>query len=268
MKIFLDTANLDEIQQASDFGLLDGITTNPTLAAKEGRPFRELILKASEIVKDGVVNAEVVSTDTEGMLREGRELASWHSNIVVKVPMTPDGVRALHLLHGEGIRINVTLIRIPSPCSRWSARTPSGVIGTFTTMFECQLASSRPSRSIPSVSVDTTSAFTTPSFTISEALRISSRNGRPSLAARVGFVVMPSSRPKSDACWISSKLAVSRNIFMVISCKTDYSVVMLNGVVKTIGGRRKVTARLTANRNTAVSSRNAEIGKPLQAQTA
>src|SRR5438132_6292666 len=75
MKIFLDTANLDEIQQASDFGLLDGITTNPTLAAREGRPFRELILKACEIVKDGVVNAEVVSTDTDGMLREGRELA-------------------------------------------------------------------------------------------------------------------------------------------------------------------------------------------------
>ena len=107
MKIFLDTANLDEIQQASDFGLLDGITTNPTLAAREGRPFRELILKACEIVKDGVVNAEVVSTDTDGMLREGRELASWHSNIVVKVPMTPAGVRALHVLHGEGIRINV-----------------------------------------------------------------------------------------------------------------------------------------------------------------
>ena len=93
MKIFLDTANLDEIQQASDFGLLDGITTNPTLAAREGRPFRELILKACEIVKDGIVNAEVVSTDTDGMLREGRELASWHSNIVVKVPMTPAGVR-------------------------------------------------------------------------------------------------------------------------------------------------------------------------------
>lgn len=98
MKIFLDTANLDEIQRASDFGLLDSITTNPTLAAREGRPFRELILKACEIVKNGVVNAEVVSTDTEGMLREGRELASWHSSIVVKVPMTPAGVRAVHLL--------------------------------------------------------------------------------------------------------------------------------------------------------------------------
>src|SRR2546429_9215646 len=109
MKQFLATAILDEIQEASDIGLLDGITTNPTLAARECRPFHELVLKACEIVKDGVVNAEVVSTDTDGMLREGRELASWHSNIVVKVPMTPAGGRALHVLHGEGIRINVTL---------------------------------------------------------------------------------------------------------------------------------------------------------------
>jgi hypothetical protein len=73
MKIFLDTANLEEIQRAADFGLLDGITTNPTLAAKEGRPFRELILKATVIVKHGTVNAEVVSTDTDGMLHEGRD---------------------------------------------------------------------------------------------------------------------------------------------------------------------------------------------------
>src|SRR5260370_6229590 len=100
MKMFLETANLEEIQRAADFGLLDGITTNPTLAAKEGRPFRELILKAAEIVKHGTVNAEVVATDTDGMLREGRELASWHSSIVVKVPMTPAGARALQVLHG------------------------------------------------------------------------------------------------------------------------------------------------------------------------
>ena len=114
MKFFLDTANLDEIRQAASFGLLDGITTNPTLAAKEGRPFRELILEICKIVKDGVVNAEVVSTDTEGMLREGRELASWHPNIAVKLPMTRDGMRALHVLRGEGIRINVTLVFSPA----------------------------------------------------------------------------------------------------------------------------------------------------------
>lgn len=110
MKIFLDTGNLDEIRQASDLGVVDGVTTNPTLAAKEGRPFRELILEMCGLLRDGVVNAEVVSPDTERMLREARELASWHPNIVVKVPMTREGVRALHVLHGEGIRVNVTLV--------------------------------------------------------------------------------------------------------------------------------------------------------------
>ena len=114
MKFFLDTASLEEIRQAASFGLLDGITTNPTLAAKEGRPFRELILEICKTVKDGVVNAEVVSTETEGMLREARELASWHPNIAVKVPMTRDGIRALHVLRGEGIRINVTLVFSPA----------------------------------------------------------------------------------------------------------------------------------------------------------
>lgn len=114
MKIFLDTGNLDEIRQAAAFGVLDGVTTNPTLAAKEGRPFRELILEMCAIVKDGVVNAEVVSTGVEGMLFEARELASWHPNIVVKVPMTPAGVRALNVLRGEGIRVNVTLVFSPT----------------------------------------------------------------------------------------------------------------------------------------------------------
>jgi len=110
MKFFLDTANLDEIRQAMSLGVLDGITTNPTLAAKEKKPFRDLVLEICEIVKPGVVNAEVVSTDTEGIIREGREVASWHPNIVVKVPMIPDGVRAMKTLTREGIRINVTLV--------------------------------------------------------------------------------------------------------------------------------------------------------------
>ena len=114
MKFFLDTANLDEIRQAASLGVLDGITTNPTLAAKEKKPFRELILEICEVVKNGVVNTEVVSTDTAGMIREARELASWHPNIVVKVPMTVDGVRALNVLTQEGIRINVTLVFSPS----------------------------------------------------------------------------------------------------------------------------------------------------------
>jgi len=114
MKFFLDTANLEEIRQAASLGVLDGITTNPSLVAKEKRPFREHILEICEIVKPGVVNAEVVSTDTAGMLREGREFASWHPNIVVKVPMTPDGLRALNTLVREGIRINVTLVFSPA----------------------------------------------------------------------------------------------------------------------------------------------------------
>ena len=110
MKFFLDTASVDEIRQAMSLGVLDGITTNPTLAAKEKKSFRDLVLEICEVVKPGVVNAEVVSTDTAGIIREGREVASWHPNIVVKVPMIPDGVRAMKTLIGDGIRINVTLV--------------------------------------------------------------------------------------------------------------------------------------------------------------
>jgi transaldolase len=114
MKFFLDTANLEEIRQGISLGVIDGITTNPTLVAKEKRPFREHILEICKIVKDGVVNAEVVSTDTAGILREAREIASWHPNIVVKIPVIPDGVRALSVLAKEGVRINVTLVFSPS----------------------------------------------------------------------------------------------------------------------------------------------------------
>jgi transaldolase len=114
MKIFLDTANLDEIRQGVSLGVVDGVTTNPTLVAKEGKPFREHILEICEIVKDGVVNAEVVSTDTAGMLREAHEIVTWHPNIVVKIPMTTDGVRALAQLSKEGIRVNITLVFSPT----------------------------------------------------------------------------------------------------------------------------------------------------------
>lgn len=114
MKFFLDTANLDEIRQGASFGIIDGITTNPTLAAKEKKPFRELILEICDIVKDGVVNAEVVSTDYQGMLREAREVVSWHPNVVAKIPMTPDGVRALNTLSREGVRVNITLVFSPA----------------------------------------------------------------------------------------------------------------------------------------------------------
>ncbi len=110
MKFFLDTANLDEIREGVDLGVIDGVTTNPSLIAKEKRPFREHILEICKIVKDGVVNAEVVSTDTPGILREAREIITWHPNIVVKIPMIPDGVRALSVLAKEGVRVNITLV--------------------------------------------------------------------------------------------------------------------------------------------------------------
>lgn len=114
MKIFLDTANLDEVRRGTALGVLDGITTDPTLAAKEKRPFHDLILEACRVLRGGIVNAEAVSTDTEGIVREGRELASWHPNIVVEVPMIPAGIRAVRLLREEGVRTNVTLVFSPA----------------------------------------------------------------------------------------------------------------------------------------------------------
>src|ERR1700756_937967 len=110
MKFFLDTANLDEIRQGAASGVIDGITTNPTLAAKEKKPFRELIIEICNIVKNGAISAEVVSTDYGGILREAREVVSWHPNVVAKIPMTPEGVRALSVLSKEGVRVNVTLV--------------------------------------------------------------------------------------------------------------------------------------------------------------
>jgi transaldolase len=110
MKIFLDTANLDEIREGMSFGVIDGITTNPTLVAKEKRPFREHLIEICNIVKNGEISAEVVSTNKESILREAREIATWHPNIIVKLPTIPDGVRALSILSKEGIRVNMTLV--------------------------------------------------------------------------------------------------------------------------------------------------------------
>jgi transaldolase len=110
MKFFLDTANLDEIRQGVSLGVIDGVTTNPTLVAKEKKPFREHVIEICNMVKPGVVSAEVVSTNTDAILREAREIATWHPNIIVKIPTIPDGVRALSILSKEGIRINMTLV--------------------------------------------------------------------------------------------------------------------------------------------------------------
>jgi len=109
MKFFIDTANVKEIREAAALGVLDGVTTNPSLVAKEKRPFKETILEICDIVK-GPVSAEVVSLEAEGMVREARLLAGWAPNIVVKVPLTADGLKATRQLAAEGIKTNVTLV--------------------------------------------------------------------------------------------------------------------------------------------------------------
>lgn len=108
MKFFLDTANLDELKKGAAWGIVDGVTTNPSLIAKEGRPIEEQVRRICDIV-DGDVSAEVVTTDSASMIKEGRELAKIHKNIVVKCPLTRDGIVATKALSGEGIRVNVTL---------------------------------------------------------------------------------------------------------------------------------------------------------------
>lgn len=108
MKFFLDTANLEEIRKGAEWGVVDGVTTNPSLIAKEGLAIGDQIRKICEIV-DGDISAEVVSTTANEMIREGRELAKLHRNVVVKVPLTRDGIKACSALSKEGIRLNVTL---------------------------------------------------------------------------------------------------------------------------------------------------------------
>lgn len=113
MKIFLDTANLEELKTAVQWGVVDGVTTNPSLIAKEGNPIEEQILKICEIV-DGDISAEVVATESPNMIKEGRRLAAIHPNVVVKVPLTREGIKATAVLSKEGIRLNVTLCFSPA----------------------------------------------------------------------------------------------------------------------------------------------------------
>ena len=112
MKFFIDTANIDEIKDANSMGMVDGVTTNPSLVAREGRDFEELIKEICAIV-DGPISAEVISLDTEGMLKEAGALAKIHDNIVVKIPMTVDGLKATKQLAIDGIKTNVTLVFSP-----------------------------------------------------------------------------------------------------------------------------------------------------------
>ena len=113
MMIFLDTGNTKEIKEAASWGVLDGITTNPSLVAKEGRSFKELLKEICSLV-DGPISAEVVSIEADAMVKEGKGLASIHKNIVVKVPLIPEGLKACKALTSQGIRVNVTLCFSPN----------------------------------------------------------------------------------------------------------------------------------------------------------
>jgi len=109
MRFFLDTANIEHIKEANEMGVICGVTTNPSLIAKEGRDFNEVIKEITEIV-DGPISGEVISEDAQGMIKEGREIAAIHKNMIVKIPMTAEGLKATKVLSKEGIKTNVTLI--------------------------------------------------------------------------------------------------------------------------------------------------------------
>ena len=131
MKFFLDTANVDEIREANDLGILDGVTTNPSLVAKEGREHHDLLKEICGVV-DGPVSAEVLSLDKDGMIEEARILSAIHKNIVVKLPTIPDGLKACKAVTAEGIRTNMTLIFNPSQglmCAKAGATFVSPFLG-------------------------------------------------------------------------------------------------------------------------------------------
>lgn len=129
MKFFIDTASLKEIKEAASLGVLDGVTTNPSLISREqGKP-EDILKQICEIV-DGPISAEVVALDSEGMLREGRVLAKIHKNIVVKVPITSEGLKAVKIFTAEGIRTNVTLVFSPLQ-ALLAARAGAGYVSPF-----------------------------------------------------------------------------------------------------------------------------------------
>lgn len=129
MKLFLDTANIDEIREIAAWGVLDGVTTNPSLVAKEGRDFKEVIMEITQIV-DGPVSAEVVSTTADEMVKEAREYAKWHPNVYVKIPMIPEGLKALSTVSKEGIKTNITLIFQPSQ-ALLAAKAGASIVSPF-----------------------------------------------------------------------------------------------------------------------------------------
>ncbi|MFO7767447.1 MAG: fructose-6-phosphate aldolase [bacterium] len=131
MKFFIDTANIDQIRDANELGILDGVTTNPSLVAREGRDHDDLVAEICEVV-GGDVSAEVLATETEGMVDEARRLAAIADNIVVKLPTTPDGLKACRILSAEGIKVNMTLIFNPIQalmCAKAGAAYVSPFVG-------------------------------------------------------------------------------------------------------------------------------------------
>jgi transaldolase len=129
VQIFLDTADVNEIRELAALGLVDGVTTNPSLVAKEGRPFRDIVVEILQIV-DGPISLEVVSADASGMLAEARELAKMHKNVVVKIPLIAEGLKAVRQLSGEGIRTNVTLC-FSAAQALLAAKAGAGYISPF-----------------------------------------------------------------------------------------------------------------------------------------
>lgn len=129
MKLFIDTANIEEIKEINQWGVICGVTTNPSLIAKEGRDFKEVISEITNIV-DGPISAEVISLDSEGMINEARELAKIHRNIVIKIPMTSEGLKAVNVLSKEDIKTNVTLVFSPSQ-ALLAARAGASFVSPF-----------------------------------------------------------------------------------------------------------------------------------------
>jgi transaldolase len=129
MKIFIDSADVKEIRDAAALGVVDGVTTNPSLILKSGRPFKEVALEILSIV-DGPISLEVAAVDCEGILKEGRELAKWHKNVVVKVPLIAEGLKAVKIFTAEGIKTNVTLC-FSAPQALLAAKAGASYISPF-----------------------------------------------------------------------------------------------------------------------------------------
>ena len=130
MKLFVDTGDVEEVKQAAEWGILDGVTTNPTLIAKSGKGFKETVLKICELVPEGDISAEVVATDYDTMLKEALEVSSWHPQIVVKVPLIEPGIKLVKTLADKGIRTNVTLV-FSVPQALMAAKAGATYISNF-----------------------------------------------------------------------------------------------------------------------------------------